>query len=109
MSDFWRVLSALDVATRKLVVQLVNSAVGVEERKLPRGLLRYFRPYMQPTASGSSFAKLVYVDSPIVYAALAVRTGLLCGPMSVLTLDSHRRWWMSMAMWCHSSTQAFSS
>ncbi len=81
-------LSALDVATRKLVVQLVNSEVGVEENKLPRGLLRYFRPYMQPTASGSSFAKLVYVDSPIVYAALAVRTRMLCVPVFVLTLNS---------------------
>ena len=87
MSDFWRVLSAMDVDRRKLVVQLVNSAIGVQESMLPRGLLRYFRPYMQSTASGSSSAKLVYVDSPLVYAALAVRTRshLLCVPVSFLT------------------------
>ena len=71
-----------------LVVQLVNSDVGVEEGKMPRGLLRYFRPYMQPAASVNSFAKLVYVDSPIVYAALAVRARLLCAPASALTLKS---------------------
>ena len=68
----------MDVASRLLVVQLVNSELGVEEDKLPRGLLRYFRPYMQPMALESSVAKLVYVDSPIVYAALAVRLCFLC-------------------------------
>lgn len=73
VSDFGRVLDAMDVATRLLVVQLVNSEMGAEENKLPRGLLRYFRPYMRPTAHASPFSKLVYVDSPIVYAALAVR------------------------------------
>ena len=78
----------MEVASRLLVVQLVNSELGVEEDKLPRGLLRYFRPYMQPAASASSFAKLVYVDSPIVYAALAVRTRLPRVPAPVLTLNS---------------------
>ena len=63
----------MEVPSRLLVVQLVNSELGVEESKLPRGLLRYFRPYMRPTAHEGSVAKLVYVDSPIVYAALAVR------------------------------------
>jgi len=63
----------MDVPTRLLVVQLVNSEVGVEESKLPRGLLRYFRPYMKPLPMGKPYSQAVYVDSPIVYAALAVR------------------------------------
>lgn len=88
VSDFGRVLDAMDVATRLLVVQLVNSEVGVEENKLPRGLLRYFRPYMRPTAHVSPFSKLVCVDSPIVYAALAVRM-LACGsPAPLLSPDA---------------------
>ena len=63
----------MDVPTRLLVVQLVNSEVGVEESKLPRGLLRYFRPYMKPLPMGKPYSQAVYVDSPIVCAALAVR------------------------------------
>jgi len=73
VADFGRVLEAMDVPTRLLVVQLVNSQVGVEESRLPRGLLRYFRPYMKPLPAAKPYSLLVYVDSPIVYAALAVR------------------------------------
>ena len=73
VADFGRVLEAMDVPTRLLVVQLVNSQVGVEESRLPRGLLRYFRPYMKPLPQAKPNSLLVYVDSPIVYAALAVR------------------------------------
>jgi hypothetical protein len=58
---------------RLLLVQLVNSEVGVSESELSRGLLRYFRPYMQPVPNGSPSSERFYVDSPIVYAALAVR------------------------------------
>ena len=73
VADFGRVLEAMDVPTRLLVVQLVNSEVGVEESRLPRGLLRYFRPYMRPLPASKPYSQLVYVDSPIVCAALAVR------------------------------------
>lgn len=66
----------MSVEMRLLVVQLVNSEVGVVEAQLPRGLLRYFRPYMRPAAKATPYQQLVYVDSPIVYAALAARAFL---------------------------------
>ena len=74
VSDFGRVLDAMDKETRLLVVQLVNSEVGVDESNLPRSMVHYFRPHMRSVTGTSSFATLVYVDSPIVYAALAVRS-----------------------------------
>lgn len=106
ISDFARVLDSMDVATRLLVVQLVNSEIGVEEDKLPRGLLRYFRPYMCSLGS-SSGTKLVYVDSPIVYAALAVRKqSAVRLPRAFLMRGALRRWWMLTAMSSHSPTRA---
>ena len=99
----------MDVATRMLVVQLVNSEIGVEEQKLPRGLLRYFRPYMRPLES-SSWTKLVYVDSPIVYAALAVRKHSAARlPRACLTRGDRRRWWMLTETSSHSPTRECSS
>ena len=98
----------MDVATRLLVVQLVNSEMGVEEDKLPRGLLRYFRPYMRPLESSSGTA-LVYVDSPIVYAALAVRKQPAARlSRAFLMRSALRRWWMLTAMSSHSPTRACS-
>jgi len=76
----------MDVPTRLLVVQVVNPEVGVEESRLPRGLLRYFRPYLKPLPTAKPYSQLVYMDSPIVYAALAVRT--LCSPTIAAPIDS---------------------
>lgn len=73
VTDFGRVLDAMSPATRLLVVQLVNPVVGVDAVRLPLGVQSYFKPYLRRVEKTHSRQPPVYLDSPIVYAALAVR------------------------------------